>query len=53
MDTIKTVAEVEKEYILGTIEKFISKFTLSEISIKLGISKTTLYRKLRQWDYWN
>jgi len=52
MDKIKTVAEVEKEYILETVNKLKSQFDMVTIAIKLGIGKTTLYRKLRQWKYW-
>jgi transcriptional regulator of acetoin/glycerol metabolism len=47
---IRTVAEVEKEHILETVNKLRSQLDLSTIAIKLGIGKTTLYRKLRQWN---
>lgn len=45
---IRTLAEVEKQAILEAIE--ICGGSLLEAARQLGIGKTTIYRKLKEWE---
>lgn len=47
MEEIKTLAQVEKEHILQTLQ--ILKGDKLRTARVLGVGKTTVYRKLRQW----
>lgn len=49
---IKTMSEVEKQYILKILEKHHDQ-SLEVISEKLGISRNTLFLKLKQYGYKN
>lgn len=49
--TDKTIEEIEKELILATIEK--EKGNMSAVAKKLGITRPTLYKKLKKMDHLN
>jgi DNA-binding NtrC family response regulator len=48
-DVIRTLADIEREHIIASLEKL--KGDRMKTARVLGIGKTTLYRKLREYNY--